>query len=178
MTRTRVTPPRAKQWLERLVEDRASYPAFAEAVDRDLAIERERRLAERRADIESSVVRAYIEGASLADIKRAYGTKDHQTVRSIIDAHAAFIALARQGEDVEAIPEKWMGYDAEQGTLSILLDGDEAVFTVITLEGDEYLLDFLTGTDALKSRYDGTVLTATDSDESLVALWTEVHDKQ
>lgn len=173
-----VIPPRAKQWLDKLQEDRESYPAFAEAVDRDLSIERERRLSERRNDIETAAVRAYIEGARIADIKRAYGTKDHLTVRNILNRHAATIALARAGEDVDTIPEEWMKYDAEAETLTLILDEGEAVFKVLALEDDEYMLDYLTGTDHLKSRYDGTVLAASDSDESLVALWTEVHDKQ
>lgn len=173
-----VTPPRAKQWLDKLQEERETYPAFAEAVDRDLSIERERRLSERRADIETSAVRAFIEGASIADIKRAYGTKDHRTVRGILDRHAATIALAHAGENVDTIPEEWMKYDAEAETLTLILDEGEAVFKVLALEDDEYMLDYLTGTEHLKSRYDGTVLTASDSDESLVALWTEVHDQQ
>lgn len=167
-------------WLARLREERENYKPFVEAVERDLQVERASRLAAKRLDIENSVVMAYINGASIADLKRAYDTKDYRTIKTILDKHAAQIALAKSSgtTDDGTLPETWAEYNADEGVLSLLIDGKDATFTVIVMEDDEYLLDYLTGDEELKRKYDGAILSQSDSVEWFVTLWTEVHNKQ
>jgi len=167
-------------WLARLREERENYKPFVEAVERDLQVERAARLSAKRLDIENSVVMAYIAGASIADLKRAYDTKDYRTIRTILDKHAAQIALAKANgvTDDGTLPESWAEYDAETEVLSILVDGKDATFKVIDLEDAEYLLDYVTGDDDLKRKLDGNVLSESDSVEWFVTLWTEVHSKR
>lgn len=166
-------------WLARLREDRANFKPFVEAVDRDLQQERANRIAMERAKIENDVVQAYVAGAKIADIKRAYDTKDYGTIRRIIDAHAAQVALMLNGTATsEDVPDEWFSYEKSSMVLSILLDGEDATFGVIAMEDDEYMLDHLTGSETLKRKYDGAILTENDTDASNVALWTEVHNNQ
>lgn len=168
-------------WLARLREERESYKPFVEAVERDLQVERAARLATKRLDIENSVVMAFISGASIADLKRAYDTKDYKTIRTILDRHAAQIALAKSNGGVAddgTLPESWSEYDPETTDLHMLIDGEDVTFTVIVLEDDEYMLDYISGSEQLKRKYDGVVLSEGDTDPVIQILWTEVHSKQ
>lgn len=165
------------RYLIKLAEQREGYKAFVEAVERDLQLERAQRLATYRSEIEATVVQAYVSGARVADLKRAYDTKDHKTIRSILDKHAAQVALLTSGAATDEVPTNWFNYDPQAMILSVILDGKDATFAVISMEDEEYLLDYQTGDASLKSRFDGAVLSRDDTAPEMVALWTEVNNK-
>jgi hypothetical protein len=86
------------QELEALSEARAQYAQFRKAVELDLARERERRLATENLRIRDLIVHAYAADETIAAIKRAYGTSDHRTIKSVIDSAALEIAAIREAK--------------------------------------------------------------------------------
>lgn len=126
------------QDLAQLAAARREYKTFVAAVDADLAKERARRLFNESSRIHDLVVAAFANGASLADIKRAYGTKDHNTIKSIIDSSQAEIE-ERKRRDAERQSGK---FHVENDTVTIFHDdGVSSIYNIIELEDEAFMLD-------------------------------------
>lgn len=82
--------------LKELRERREAYRLFREDVEADLKRQRQERLAAEQLGIEQLIIKAASEGATQGEIKRAYGTKDHRTISSVINAHGPEIAAMRK----------------------------------------------------------------------------------
>lgn len=125
--------------LAELAEARASYRGFIESVDEDLRAERERRIAQRRAEIEGMVLRAYALESSIADIKRAWGTKDYRTIRNIIDSRSSELDALREELAQAAEPDSsvtpWLTFPWKDG---LIVHGE--FYRIIELQDDEGFL--------------------------------------
>jgi len=148
-------------WLTALAELRGDYKDFLAAVDEDLARERQKRIASRQGDIMNAVVQAYTLGASLAEIKRAYGTKDHNTIKKIVEGTQSQADFMKK-ESPKARPDKpWFEIVGTFEAQNVVLYAEDSRYDVIYLEGGEFLLDRIEGEDG--TLYDGQILDATHS---------------
>lgn len=122
--------------LDELAEARATYRDFVEAVDADLRAERDSRLAARKREIEGKVLRAFALGATIAALKRAWGTKDYRTIKNIIDTRQTELDAIR--EELAKIPEDpatktrydWIAIDGDR----IVIEGTD--YEVVKFEDD------------------------------------------
>ena len=128
--------PDAERSLRALTEARQQFKSFAAAVDADLALERTKRLAAEHGRIRSFIIDAHLGGASIADLKRAYGTKDYRTIRAVLDSAVAEIA-ERERIATEKKSDKFFWIE---GKITIV-ESNDMVFDVIELEDGEYMLD-------------------------------------
>ena len=121
---------------------RSGYKDFARPVDDDLRRERDARLAAERGRIRDIIIRAFVAGASIAELKRAYGTKDYSTIRLILDSAEAEIAALRQAE--ETGPTDWFEFN-EGGDAVTILDGEGAYgFSIVYFpEDNDYMLNYI-----------------------------------
>lgn len=139
-----------KDTLAELEERRANFRQFRDAVDRDLRRLRAERLAEETAAIEDLMVQAAAEDATLGQIKRAYGTKDHRTVADVIE---------RRRNEIEVIRKTRMGrirnqpewFEFTDGGVRVTWEGDQAQYTWTHLE--EGVLLFATDTPQWDDTY-------------------------
>lgn len=151
--------------LNELAQLRASFQEFRDAVDADLAAERQRRLAVRQGEIVDAIARAYVGGASINAIKRAYGTKDYRTIKNIIDSMEEQIAFMRQQQEQEEETVRTDWFSITNGYVST---GDSS-YEIFELEDGEYLL---TGDGEM----DGWILTENDEDERNRVLFKAVSE--
>lgn len=77
---------------------RTTYKAYRAGVEAELRQIRQEKLSAELASIEHLVVRAMAEGATLGQVKRAYGTKDHRTISTIVSARASEIDALKAGQ--------------------------------------------------------------------------------
>lgn len=77
--------------LADLERRRLGFKARQAQIDEELKERRRALLAEEVTTIEDTVARAIAEGATLGQIKKAYGTKDHRTVSEIVARRQAEI---------------------------------------------------------------------------------------
>lgn len=122
-------------YLNHLADMRESYKDYVEAVDADLAVERQKRLAQRQGEIVDAVVNAYAHGATKAELKRAYGTKDHKTITNIIESSSNQIEVIQTKVKPVAPIKDWFTIHDD------LVDIEGDTYNVITLEDDEFMLD-------------------------------------
>lgn len=148
--------PDKNDYLDAVVDLRASYKDFVAAVDADLAEERRKRLNSRAGDIRAAVVNAYAHGASLAEIKRAYGTKDHNTIKNMVEGAEREVQVAKGKKPEPVMPTDWFEINGLFQAGNVVLYAEGSGFDVIELEGDEFLLDLIEGEDG--TLYDGQVL--------------------
>jgi hypothetical protein len=129
--------------LNQLREKREGWKEFTAAVEEDLARERIKRLASRRGEIELLVLTAYSEGASIADIKRSYNTKDYGTIRRILDANEALLEqiITEREQKTEAELQGEFEYDHLNNTVYLMEDGTTLGYHAIELDDGEWLLD-------------------------------------
>lgn len=80
-----------EQTLQELERRRLGFKDRRDKIDEELAARRATMLAEEISQINDLIAKARAEGATLGAIKRAYGTKDHRTITSIVDSHQAEI---------------------------------------------------------------------------------------
>jgi hypothetical protein len=146
-------------WLTALAELRGDYKDFLAAVDEDLARERQKRIASRQGDIINAVIQAYTLGASLAEIKRAYGTKDHNTIKKIVGGAQSQADFMKKESPKTKPDAPWFEIKraAAEAQADYSLYTGDAQYAVYTLEGGEFLLDFLDGEEHAFLP-DGTVL--------------------
>lgn len=81
--------------LGELARRRAGFKDRALKIKEELRIRELALLAEERTQIEDLIAKAIASGATLGDVKRAYGTKDHRTITNIVAARQAEIAYWR-----------------------------------------------------------------------------------
>lgn len=105
--------------LEELTERRLTFKAFREQVDADLRALRVERLGAEQAGIEHLVVRAAAAGATTGQIKRAYGTKDHRTVTTILANRASEIDAIRNAAAEKARGPEWFRIKGETAIVTI-----------------------------------------------------------
>lgn len=103
-----------EQTLEELAERRAAFAAHRIKVDEELRQLRVEKLAAEQAAIEGYVVKAMAEGATLGQVKRAYGTKDHRTIATIVTARAAEIEAVRKARETKQAETDWFTLEGEQ----------------------------------------------------------------
>lgn len=140
--------------LNQLAAERETYPEFVAAVDADLKVERQRRLAVRQGSILELIAKAFAMGASKRSIMRAYKTKDFATIDRILASMDEQIALikgqieeanapATRADWLEVMSPKFVyidghGYDVEvledDGLLLIQVEGDSTIWDGIVLD--------------------------------------------
>jgi len=127
--------------LEELVSHSVREFAVArERIDAELKAERARRMDEAKTALALVLARAYAQGLKISRIKELYGTRDHRTVRALID-HGT-VLLARLGG--EARPEsEGAGWTFEVHGDMLIVDvgtpGDCYTFQLVDL-GDSIML--------------------------------------
>lgn len=114
---------------------RLGFKDRRDKIDEELKARRAAMLAEEQLQIENLVAKARAQGATLGDIKRAYGTKDHRTVTAIVNNRQAEIKYWQ--DTIRA--------GAEEGAWFTLLDNDqvligEVVFDTVEMEGEGLML--------------------------------------
>lgn len=141
--------------LANLKENREAYAAHVEAIEADLALERQKRLGVWQAQIRNLVLRAYAEGASIAAIQRAYGTRDFNTIKRIIESGTAEVEQYKV-EAVTAQTPTWFTVDAVDMTVEI----GGCDFEIIEMDGAEFMLSctFNDDDDANWRLWDGKTL--------------------
>jgi hypothetical protein len=139
--------------LAELADRRDRFKDFRDSVDEDLARQRVERLAAENAAIDQLIVESAAEGATLGQIKRAYGTKDHRTISEKVKAHAPEIAALRAGR-IAGIKDQptWFTL-TNDGRVIVQWEDSEAEFTYSTMEDGQFLFN----TD--ESRWDPTFTT-------------------
>lgn len=159
--------------LSALAEARADYRTFVQAVEDDLARERAERLSKRRNEVRDLVIDAASKGANVAELKRAYGTKDYRTIKSILD-NAGDELLVRREQNVQAEVKdrKWFEI-TNHGTIDVW-DGEalaNLVFerlddgSIMLLSNDELYPEGYDGpVHPVVARWDGTVILPSSSD--------------
>lgn len=121
--------------LEELAERRAAFAAHRAKVDEELRRKRVELLAAEQAAIEGIVVRAMAEGATLGQVKKAYNTKDHRTIATIVAARAHEIDAVRKQKDEAKAKDDWFTF--EDDTVLVVLDGHgTARYTWTEIEGE------------------------------------------
>lgn len=153
--------------LNKLTEERQTYPDFVAAVDADLKIERLRRLAVRQGTIMHLVAEARALGASKRAIMRAYGTKDFNTIAKILAAMEEQVAQM-QAESQEAVERDTDWFDLASRDVVFI---GEFGYEITELELDEYMLIQMEGQP---TEWDGYILTAGDSTKRGSALYEAV----
>lgn len=129
-----------EQALANITQARESYKDFVAQVDADLKRERQVRLAKQQGTIAHMVAEAhFVHGASIAELKRAYNTKDHNTIAGMIKSLEEMQVIPAPAPEAPAwfefIPPDTL-YVGDTGYLVIELD-----------DGQDLMLDLLEGPD-------------------------------
>lgn len=120
--------------LQDLAERRYAFRAYRTNVDEELRKLRAEKLGAEQASIEHIVVKAMAEGATLGQVKRAYGTKDHRTIANIVAARASEIEAVREAQVEQEEPkDDW--FILGMGHVSVFLDDARATFTWSEVDG-------------------------------------------
>lgn len=138
--------------LAELGNRRERFTAFRTQVDEDLRRLRVERLASEQSAIRQLVLEAYASGATVGEIKRAYGTKDHRTITDIINGGTAEIEQIRK--ELAAVEAGIPGMLWVEGANSFSYEheGHTAVFEWYTTEDGEMV--FTTDTPLWDSNYE------------------------
>ena len=153
--------------LEALSERRAAFREFRASVEEELRNKRQEMLAAEQSSIEHLIVQAMAQGATLGQVKRAYGTKDHRTIATIVYARKGEIEAVRKARQKERIAEEWFDIDERTKTVRVILDTHVAVFEWSIVDGKYY---FITSTP----RWDDTY---TIENKAVVALDGKTEDE-
>jgi hypothetical protein len=124
--------------LAELAERRERFKEFRDEVDADLARQREERLAAELAAIDNLIFQSAAEGATLGQIKRAYGTKDHRTIADKVRDHKPEIAAIQKTitQQLKGQPD-WLIYN---GNSIRVVDGEwTADFTWVIVDEGEFM---------------------------------------
>lgn len=123
-----------EETLKELEAARLGYRSRREKIEEELRARRVAMLAEEQLAIENFVAKAVAEGATLGQIKRAYGTKDHRTITNIVENREAEI---RYWREFAANPENGEWF-------TLLEDGQvligEVLFAVTSLDDGRIML--------------------------------------
>lgn len=119
--------------LQELAEGRAAYKTRRARIDEELRTLRAEKLAAEQAAIEQIIVRAMAEGATLGQIKRAYGTKDHRTISDIVTSRADEIQAVRDAREAKRkATEDW--FKIREDNILVTINGHEAFFTYTNVD--------------------------------------------
>lgn len=133
-----------EETLKELKTGRLAYRARRALIDEEVRQLRASKLAAAQEAIEHIVVKAVAEGATLGQIKKAYGTKDHRTISDIVTNRSAEIEAIREARAAESRAQKdW--FDLGEDAVRVTLDGHEASFGWAIVD-DEVM--FITDTPA------------------------------
>ncbi len=124
--------------LSRLTTARSRLTAVRAQIDEELRALRAQRLQAYRGEVTHLILSAFALGASMGEIKRAYGTKDHRTVSAIIHAGEAEIEALRKAEAEQEAADNW--FTVEGSVVTATWAGDTATFDILTLEDDDIML--------------------------------------
>jgi hypothetical protein len=123
-----------EQTLEELTERRLAFKVRREQIEEELRQLRTDKLAAEQASIEGIIVRAMAQGATLGQIKRAYGTKDHRTISSIVAARAPEIQAVRDSLTTKKVKSAdWFTFDADE--VIVTANGHKAVYEWTDVDG-------------------------------------------
>lgn len=128
--------------LKRLSENRASFSAYRDQVDEELRQIRRERLAQYELGIRRDVLEAYAAGATLGAIKRAYNTKDHRTIKAIIDSGMSEVEQMRlaEVEQAQAASTGLPDWAARQlDNIIVTVGEDVAFYTYEEIEGGKLM---------------------------------------
>lgn len=121
--------------LQQLAERRLSFKAYRETIEEELRQLRLQKLAAEQASIDHLVAKAMAEGATLGQVKRAYGTKDHRTIANIVASRAAEIEAIRQSRiTAKAKTDDWFQLDEAEAYVTI--GEHRAYFTWSEVDGE------------------------------------------
>lgn len=109
-----------EETLKELEVRRLGYKDRREKIEEELRARRISLLAEEQAQIEDLIAKAYASGATLGQIKKAYGTKDHRTITTIVANRATEIKYWRQAL-AESEAEAWFSIGPDGITISGVL---------------------------------------------------------
>lgn len=144
----------ANTYLSRVTESRQKLKQAKREIEERVRNEVARELGYLAAQADIAIGTAYANGASIADLKRAYGTKDYRTIRDAIErADAAGILHGKFRME-------------GPGTLVVSDEGEEERFDIFQLEGNEHLFVLVPNplrsvedrspiAEALDNRFDG-----------------------
>lgn len=122
--------------LEELAERRLAFKSYREGVEEELRKLRIEKLAAEQASIEHIIVKAMAEGATLGQIKRAYGTKDHRTIANIVTARAAEIEALQNAKREEKAATDWFSFGLPgDDRVTVVRDVDVAVYNWSEVDG-------------------------------------------
>lgn len=125
--------------LFELAERRHAYKNFRARVEEELRELRAQKLASELDSIELLIVAARAEGATLGQIKKAYGTKDHRTISDVIARREADVEAAKLAANEEQ-PKAREWFKLEEDVVQATLHGQQAELTWSTVDGNIMLL--------------------------------------
>lgn len=108
--------------LQELAERRLAFKAYRTQVEEELRQLRTEKLAAEQSSIEHIVVKAMAEGATLGQVKKAYGTKDHRTISTMVANRASEIQAVRDAkvEESKTVGPDWY-FLRDDGTFRIII---------------------------------------------------------
>lgn len=141
--------------LDALTEERERFKALQASIDEDLARQRFERLAEGRGKVNRKVLEAAAAGNSIAKIKRAYGTKDYKTIKTILDNGQAELDAILAGRADKTGSSDSNDRIVVEGAI-VYVDG--VAYDIIELDEDEYMLDVIDADASFDPSLDGEIV--------------------
>lgn len=127
--------------LSELEDRRAAFKVYREKVEEELRLKRIEMLGAEQASIEHIIVRAMANGATIGQVKKAYGTKDHRTIATIVTARADEIEAVRRAAVEKKPAPNW--FELYDGHATVTVGNDSADFEWSEVDGD---IMFFSGT--------------------------------
>lgn len=124
--------------LAELAERRERFKDFRDSVDADLKRQRAERLAAEEAAIVGLVLQAAAEDATMGQIKRAYNTKDHRTISTIVRSHTAEIEALRSTQ-IAALKGQPEWFSIDGNFIHVMWEGGTADYTWSSQEDGQFL---------------------------------------
>lgn len=119
--------------LDELERRRLGFKDRRDKIDEELAARRAALLAEETSQINDLIAKARAQGASLGAIKRAYGTKDHRTITTIVAEHSAEIEYWRDAI-LSGKHGSWFSIEDNKVTIK------DVVFEILKLDDGSIML--------------------------------------
>jgi len=162
--------------LEDITAQRESFRERVAQIDENLRNRRRIEVAGEVNAIAELVATAYGQGHSINAIKAAYGTKDHATIRRMIDEHAAAVEAGR-ADAMASLPEEtkpeekpeWFTWDAASRSFDVTLVGETARVDVMKMDDGDFMLLVDDESSGLHDLFDGRLVSGGDNDY-IVAL--------
>lgn len=124
-----------EQTLDEIERRRAGFKDRRDKIDEELAARRAALLADEVSQINDLIAKARAQGATLGQIKRAYGTKDHRTITTIVNAYGAEIEYWKSAL-TSGKYGSWFTMSDDGATVTI----NDVLFRIIPVE-DGIILD-------------------------------------